>query len=64
MSFFKPKKEELDSKSIAIAVMYLDKAKYRLEKELTSGERTNEEAVWTAQHDIKCLENVIRHLTS
>lgn len=64
MYFFKLKKKELDSKSIAIAVMYLDKAKYRLEKELASGERMGYDEMFTAIHDLKCLEKAIRYLTS
>lgn len=64
MNLFKPKKKELDSKSIAIAVMYLDNAKYRLEKELEEGRRTGEDEIWTASHDIECLERAIKYLMS
>lgn len=64
MKLFKPKKEELDSKSIAIAVMHLDNAKYRLEKELKTGERIENDEVFTALHDIKCLERAIKYLKS
>ena len=62
MSFFKPKKKVLDSKSKAIARMYLDKAKFILEKELASGEKKGETEIWTANHDIKYLERAIDYL--
>ncbi len=62
MSFFKSRKKELDSKSKAIARMYLDKAKFVLEKELATGERKGETEIWTANHDIKCLERAIDYL--
>ncbi|MET3700033.1 hypothetical protein SAMN05877753_105380 [Bacillus oleivorans] len=64
MKLFKPKKKELDSKSIAIAVMYLDNAKYKLEKELEEGRRDGEDEVWAANHDIECLERTINYLRS
>jgi hypothetical protein len=68
MNLFKSKKKELgykrlDYKSKAIAVMYLGKAKFRLEKELSSGNRMGEDEIFTANHDIKCLENAIKYLS-
>ena len=62
MLFFKRKEKELDNKSIHIAVMYLSKAKTRLEKELDTGERSGENEVFTAKHDIRCLERAINYL--
>lgn len=62
MFLFKFRKKELDSKSKAIARMYLDKAKFTLEKELATGERKGETEIWTAKHDIKCLERAIDYL--
>ena len=53
----KPKKE-LDYKSKAIAVMYLDRAKSELENEVRSGESER----FTADHDIKCLSKTINYL--
>lgn len=64
MNLFKSNKKELDSKSIHIAVMYLDNAKYKLEKELEEGRRTSEEEIWVAGHDIECLEKTIEYLMS
>jgi spore maturation protein CgeB len=60
MKLFKRKKQ-LDSKSKHIAVMYLTNAKYRLEKELAS-KRFGESEIFTARHDIRCLENAISYL--
>ena len=62
MNLFKQNRKELDSKSKHIAVMYLSKAKSTLEKELSSMERVGENEIFTAEHDIKCLENAISYL--
>lgn len=61
MRLFKSKKE-LDSKSKHISVMYLSKAKTQLEDELSSNKRNSEDTRWTAEHDIKCLQNAIDYL--
>jgi len=62
VSIFKRKKKELDSKSKHIAIMYLDKAKSKLERELSSSERSGEDEIFTAEHDIRCIENTISYL--
>jgi hypothetical protein len=61
LGLFKRKKE-LDSKSKHIAVMYLSNAKHKLEKELSTNERFGENEIFTAKHDIKCIENAINYL--
>lgn len=58
------KKNELDYKSVAISVMYLENAKHRLEEEMKAGKRAGEDEAFTATYDIKCLENAIRYLQS
>ncbi len=62
MGLFKRNKKELDYKSKAIAAMYLSNAKYRLEQEIEQGRRTGEDEIWTANHDIECLERAINYL--
>lgn len=42
--------------------MYLDKAKYKLQKELDANQRTGEDERWVAEHDIKCIEETIQYL--
>lgn len=47
-----------------ISVMYLQKAKSKLENELKSNERFGEIERFTAEHDIRCLERAIEYLES
>lgn len=61
MWVFKTKKE-LDNKSKHISIMYLYKAKTQLENELITKERDGESEIFTAKHDINCLENAIKYL--
>lgn len=64
-SLFKKKpKPELDTKSMHISVMYLHKAKSQLESELQTGHRKGASEVFTAEHDIKCLDKAIKYLQS
>jgi hypothetical protein len=60
--FKRTKKPELDSKSRHIAVMYLSIAKNELVREIEEKQRTGESEVFTAEHDIKCLEKTIKYL--
>lgn len=60
MGWFNNKKE-LDSKAMHISVMYLDKAKFELEKRLYRIKQSNGDT-FTTEHDIKCIERAIEYL--
>jgi hypothetical protein len=59
---FKKTANTLDSKSKAIAMMYLSKSLRTLQDELNDGSRQDESEVFTAKHDIQCLQRTIEHL--
>lgn len=63
MPFFKSKKKtELTGHEKAIAIMYLGKSEYKLQDELDSGRRDNADSIWTANHDIQCIQKAIKVL--
>ena len=59
LNLFK-KKPELDSKSKAITLMYLTKAQKQLVDEIASAK--NEDELFCADHDMRCLTNAIDFL--
>lgn len=63
MPFFKSKKKtELTGHEKAIAIMHLGNAQYRLQKEIDSGRGDNADSIWTANHDIQCIQKAIKVL--